>query len=97
VITSSLAVLVAVGTAIGFLAGRAYQVAHRAWSDYKKTQALIPELQKAFWLAVRAAIVIVTVALVWMVGSVWVAGATSRGPSPVAVAVGPHSLTVIAE
>jgi hypothetical protein len=75
-----MAVLVLIGTAVGFLAGRGYQAAHRAWSDYKKTQALVPQLQKAFWAAVRAAIFIGTVAVAWVLASVTVA-ATSTEPS----------------
>ncbi|WP_130337708.1 hypothetical protein [Micromonospora kangleipakensis] len=80
--TTSLAVLVIISVAIGFLAGRAYQVAHRAWADYKKTKALVPELLKAFWAAVRAAIVILAVASAWMVGSAWAASNSTEGPSP---------------
>jgi hypothetical protein len=80
VIPAALGILVAIGTAIGFLAGRGYQIAHRAWSDYQKTKAVVPELQKAFWAAARAAILIVTVAIVWMAGSVLAAG--SAKPSP---------------
>jgi hypothetical protein len=67
-----MAVLVAIGTVIGFLAGRGYQVAARAWVDYKKTKAAVPELLKLFWAAARAAIVVVMVALVWMAASVWI-------------------------
>lgn len=65
-----MAVLIAVGTVIGFMAGRAYQVAQRAWSDYKKTQALIPAAQKAFWAALRGSIVIGAIAVVWMVATI---------------------------
>jgi hypothetical protein len=68
-----MAILVAVGAVIGFAAGRAYQVAARAWSDYKKTKASVPGLLKAFWAAVRAAIVVVMLALAWVVGSLFVA------------------------
>jgi hypothetical protein len=73
--TSVMAVLVAIGTLIGFLSGRGYQVAVRARSDYKKVKGSLPDLQKAFWAAVRAAILVVMVAVVWMVGSVWIAAA----------------------
>jgi hypothetical protein len=71
--TSVMAVLVAIGTLIGFLSGRGYQAAVRAWADYRKTKAAVPDLLKAFWAAVRAAIVVAMVAVVWMAGSVWVA------------------------
>ncbi|MFE9960539.1 hypothetical protein [Micromonospora sp. NPDC005299] len=82
--TTSASVLVIISVAIGFLAGRAYQVAHRAWSDYKKAKALVPQLLKAFWAAVRGAIVILAVALAWMVGSAWAAASSNptEGPSP---------------
>jgi len=73
-----------IGTVIGFLAGRAYQAVCRAWSDYKKTKALVPAMWKAFWVALRAAILVVTVALVWAAGSVWVtvSGVPHGGPAP---------------
>jgi hypothetical protein len=67
-----MAVLVAIGTVIGFLAGRGYQVAARAWVDYKKTKAAVPEMLKLFWAAARAAIVVAMVALVWMTATVWI-------------------------
>ena len=92
-ITTSLAVLVIISVAIGFLAGRAYQVAHRAWADYKKTKALVPELLKAFWAAVRGAIVILAVAFAWMVGSAWAAEQLDRGSLAVAVVVIAGSIT----
>jgi hypothetical protein len=80
--TSVMAVLVAIGTLIGFLSGRGYQVAVRARADYKKTKGSLPDLQKAFWAAVRGAIVVVMVAVVWMVGSVWVAAAGADDNTP---------------
>ncbi|WP_143728132.1 hypothetical protein [Micromonospora cremea] len=82
--TTNASVLVIISVAIGFLAGRGYQVAHRAWSDYKKAKALVPQRLKAFWAAVRGAFVILAVALAWMVGSAWAAASSNstEGPSP---------------
>ena len=80
-----MAVLVAIGTLIGFFSGRGYQVAVRARADYKKTKGSLPDLQKAFWAAVRGAIVIVMVAVVWLVGSVWIAASGAPRDTPPAI------------
>jgi hypothetical protein len=78
-------VLVIIGMILAFLFGRGYQVAHRAWADYRDGKAKVSLLQRAFWAAVRAALVIGMVGLLYLMGSVYLAaGGTSKpAPSPV--------------
>ncbi|MGH3713096.1 MAG: hypothetical protein ACRDT4_06480 [Micromonosporaceae bacterium] len=39
-----------IGIVLGFLAGRAFQAAHRAWKDYTVHKAMTPALRAAAWL-----------------------------------------------
>lgn len=80
---SVVGVLLAIGALIGFFAGRAYQVAARAWQDYRKTKEAVPVLLRAWWAAVRAAVLIVVLALLYFVGSIGAAAVPGAHPSPV--------------
>lgn len=44
-----------IGIVAGFLAGRAYQIAVRAWKDYRVTKAQVPVLLRAAIIATRGA------------------------------------------
>ncbi|MDT4987335.1 MAG: hypothetical protein QOI74_1429 [Micromonosporaceae bacterium] len=81
-------VLVIVGMLIAFILGRGYQVAHRAWADYKDAKARVPLLLRTFWAAVRAGLVVGMVGLLYLIGSVYLAasGAPKPTPSPVPAA-----------
>lgn len=39
-----------IGIVLGFLAGRAFQAAYRAWKDYWAHKAMTPTLKAAAWL-----------------------------------------------
>jgi hypothetical protein len=76
------------GMAIGFITGRAYQAAHRAHADWKKTKDSVPLLFRAFLsLLGSAAGWILVVGVVAVVLTAWtVSGATGRNtPRPATV------------
>lgn len=61
-----------VGTAIlGFLVGRGYQMAARAWKDYKTTKDSVPVLLRAFWAIVRGGLAIGLIAALWFGSSMY--------------------------
>ena len=39
-----------IGIVLGFLAGRAFQAAYRAWKDYQAHKAMTPVMRAAAWL-----------------------------------------------
>jgi hypothetical protein len=74
-------VLVIVGMLLAFMFGRGYQVAHRAWADYQDARSKVPLLQRAFWAAVRAGLVIGMVGLLYLVGSLYLTATGESKPT----------------
>lgn len=72
--------LIVIGMILAFLFGRGYQAARRAWADYKVAKATVPVLLRAFWAAVRAALVIGMLGLLYFVGSIYFAGSGVAEP-----------------
>jgi hypothetical protein len=75
-------VLVILGMLVAFGLGRGYQVAHRAWADYKDAKARVPLLLRTFWAAIRAVLVVGMVGLLYLIGSVYLAASGTPEPTP---------------
>jgi hypothetical protein len=88
-------IMALLGMAIGFITGRAYQAAHRAHADWKKTKDSVPLLFRAFLSLLGSAagwILIVGVAAVVLLA--WtVSGVTGRNMPKPAATVKPATVT----
>lgn len=83
------------GMAVGFLTGRAYQAAHRAHRDWKKTKEKVPLLLRAFLNLLGSAagwILIVGVAAVVLIAWTVSSATVHHTPKPAAT-VEPAKLT----
>jgi len=91
--TAVTGVLVIGGMVLAFLFGRGYQAAYHAWAEYKTTKAKVPPLLRVFWAAVRAAVVVGMMALLYLTGSVYL---TTHGPAdpPAPVPAAPASTSL---
>ncbi|MGH3712163.1 MAG: hypothetical protein ACRDT4_01665 [Micromonosporaceae bacterium] len=61
--TSFIAMAVLGGLALGWLTGRRFQRAHRAWNDYRVTKASVPTFRAVAWAMTRPAVLFVLIAL----------------------------------
>ncbi|MGH3647220.1 MAG: hypothetical protein ACRDTM_08590 [Micromonosporaceae bacterium] len=61
--TSFIAMTLLGGLVLGWLTGRRFQKASRAWNDYRVTKASVPTFRAVAWAVTRPAVLFVLVAV----------------------------------
>jgi hypothetical protein len=82
------------GLGLGFVAGSAFAVMRRAWSDHSKVKASVPGLRKAAWGAVGGFVRLALIVGVLVIVSIaWLAGYRTNVTTPASVPTAPATST----